>query len=72
MIKKIICYTIICDNCSKDANKGSEHVGWTEKKFAVISALDANFIENEKKHYCNDCYTYDDNDKLFIYLNKKS
>ena len=66
MVKEVIMYTVICDNCGKDSNEGSALSVWTDKDYAIDVAIDKDFIEHEGKHYCEDCYYYDDDDNLVI------
>lgn len=67
MIKEITVYTVICDRCGKDSNDNGEHVGWVGKQNAIDIAIDYNyFIDVDGKHYCDDCYYYDDEDNLII------
>lgn len=66
MIKEVEMYTVICDNCGVDSNKGSEYIGWNDKGFAVDCALDDDWHKEDDKHYCKDCYSFDDEDNLII------
>ena len=67
MIKEITVYTVICDRCGKDSNSGEEHCGWSDKDIAFDIAVDyADFIEIDRKHYCSNCYFYDDDDNIIV------
>ena len=66
MVKEVTMYTVICDNCGKDSNGGSEISGWDNKDYAIDVAMDSDFIEHEDKHICDTCYYYDDDDNLVI------
>jgi hypothetical protein len=47
MVKEVTMYTVICDNCGKDSNGGSEISGWDNKDYAIDVAMDSDFIEHE-------------------------
>jgi len=68
MIKEIIMFTVICDNCGKDANNGNEVVAWCDKDTAIELASDSGWIDldNPDKNYCSECWNYDANDNLII------
>lgn len=59
-------YTVICDNCGHDSNENGEYSGWSDSSYAVDVAKDCEFEEIDDKHYCPNCYEYDDDDKLII------
>jgi len=64
MIKEVIMYTVICDNCGVDANKDTEYSCWNDKGSAWDVAMDSDWTEHEGKHYCPDCFSYDDDDNI--------
>ncbi len=66
MIKEVIMYTVVCDNCGKDHNKNEEIAAWNDKNYAQECAMNSNWLKEEDKHYCTDCYSYGDNDELII------
>jgi predicted acetyltransferase len=66
MIKKVDCFTVVCDLCGKDAFEGDEINGWNDESFAESYAEDEDFKTDGDKHYCPDCYHYDDDDNLVI------
>ena len=67
MIKEITMYTVICDNCGRNSGDDSDYSCWGTPGDAFdIASEESNYIENEGKHYCPDCHTYDDNDNLVI------
>lgn len=66
MIKEVIMYTIVCDNCGKDVNKDAEYSAWNDKNYAEEVAMESDWIKENDKHYCPDCFTYDDEDSLLI------
>lgn len=66
MIKEVIVFTVVCDNCGKDSSDGCEHLGWDDENYALDCAMNADFIENNHSHYCPDCASYDDDDNFII------
>jgi len=66
MIKEIAVYTIICDCCGKNSSDESGYCGWNNIEHAWDCAVEDNWAKNEDKHYCPDCYHYDDNNNLVI------
>lgn len=69
MVKPVIMYTVICDNCGVDSNKDSDVSCWSEKSYSVDCAIDDGWIEDDsddEKHYCKHCYEYDEQDNLII------
>lgn len=66
MIKEVIMYTVICDNCQKDVNENQEYSCYNDEMNANDIAMESNWIKCGDKHYCADCYEYDDNDELSI------
>ncbi len=59
-------YTIVCDNCKKISTDQFDICGWNDKDYALECAKDDNWIECEDKHYCPDCYHFDDEDNVVI------
>ena len=72
MIQKVTMYTVICDNCGKDSNADSDFSCWNDMGWAQEEALESDWIKEEDKHYCPDCYEYDDDDNLVIKQNANS
>lgn len=66
MVKEIICYTVICDRCGKDSAAEDEYCGYNDESYSLDCAADSGFVEQGSKHYCPDCYFYDDDDNLVI------
>jgi hypothetical protein len=66
MIKTIEMYTVICDGCGKDVCGGKEYSAWGDVFAVEDIAQKCDWIKHEDKHYCTDCYEYDDNDELEI------
>jgi hypothetical protein len=59
-------FTVICDNCGKDSSDGSDYSGWSDKDYAVEQAEESGFQTVDDKHYCIDCWEYNDDDELII------
>ena len=59
-------YTVLCDSCNKDANENSEISAWNDKDYAVDVTLDQEWKIIGKKHYCPNCWTYDENDEIVM------
>lgn len=66
MIKEVKMYTVICDNCGKDSNEGTEYSCWVDESQAEEVATNSDWLKEEDKHYCPDCYFYDDGDNLIL------
>lgn len=66
MIKELVLYTVVCDNCGDDINKDADYCAWNDKQFTQEMADEAGWIKEDDKHYCPDCFSYDDDDNLVI------
>jgi hypothetical protein len=66
MIQEVKMYTVICDCCGKDVNKDAEYSCWSDEEFAEDIAMESDWLKEEDKHYCPDCFSYDDEDNLVI------
>lgn len=66
MIQEVKMFTVICDNCKKDANESSEYSCWGEANIAEEMAMNSDWTKEEDKHYCRNCVSYDDNDNLIL------
>jgi hypothetical protein len=69
-IKKVEMFTVICDNCGKSADEGSEYSCWNEDTFAEVIAMESGWLAENDLHYCPDCFDYDDEDNLVIKTQK--
>lgn len=61
MIKKIDMYACVCDRCGKiyeDEDMG--YIAWVDGGQAFESASENGWTEIGGKHYCPDCYEYDE------------
>lgn len=59
-------YTLICDGCGADICKGDEFAGWSDPDIIMEYHEGKDWIEQEGKHYCADCWEWDadENDKI--------
>lgn len=72
MIKEEKMFTIICDGCGRDVCEGTEFSAWNDAGYVQDEAKEENWINEDDKHYCPDCYEYDDDDNLFVKLKKET
>ena len=72
MIKELTMFTVICDGCGKDVNKDADYSCWDDKLYAQDIAMEADWVTVCGKHYCTDCYYYDEDDKLIIQAKGRS
>lgn len=70
MISKVEMFTVICDNCKKDQGSESEYSCWNDKGAALDEAFEADWIEEDGKHYCRECYKIDDDDNVVINIER--
>jgi len=66
MLQKVEMYTVVCDNCQKDIGTEDEYSCWNDDSYAETNAMESDWQKEEKKHYCPECYSYDDNDNLVL------
>ena len=59
MIKQVIYYDIICDRCGKSLSKES-NTCYPDTDTAEITAIFRDWLAIGYKHYCPECYEYDD------------
>lgn len=67
-IKKVEMFTVICDNCKKSADDGSDYSCWNDENYAKEVSMEAQYIDENGNHYCPNCYSYDEDDKLILKL----
>jgi hypothetical protein len=72
MIKKVEMYTVICDNCGKDSNADSEYSCWGDDLYAEEVAMEFDWQKEDEKHYCTDCFEFDEDDNLIIKIKGSS
>ena len=68
MIKPVTMYSVICDRCGK-IYRDDSIIAWSDEGTAKEQALESEWVEIEDKHYCPDCYEFDE--KLDEYVPKK-
>lgn len=66
MIKEVKMYTVVCDNCGRDVNENADYSCYNDKVFAQDVAMESDWLKEGDKHYCPNCYTYDDEDNLVV------
>jgi len=67
MIITEVFYGIACNRCGEICDDG-EHSFWNDESGAEENAMNYDWIEEKGKHYCLNCYEYDeDADKNIIY-----
>ena len=59
-------YTVICDNCGKDAGENSEYSCWSDCELAKEQAMEGEWIEKDDFDYCPNCYELDETDEYVI------
>ena len=70
MIKPVTMYSIVCDRCGKTfIDEFNGIVAWLDEGTAKEQAMESEWIEIADKHYCPDCYEFDD--ELDEYVPKK-
>lgn len=66
MIEEVKMYTVVCDNCGKDNGCDSDFSCWNDESAAWEQASECGWTKEKDKHYCQDCWSYDDNDNVII------
>jgi hypothetical protein len=66
MIKEFKCYSAVCDNCKTDIHKDHDVSGYDDLGYIHEVMNDGNWKEINDKHYCDDCWYYDDEDNILI------
>lgn len=61
MIKHTCMYSIVCDICRKRLESKDGVYATEDRDIIVEYALESNWITIGSKHYCPDCYVYDEN-----------
>ncbi len=59
MIVREIFYGVRCNRCKEQFDDG-EHSFWSDEDGAVENAMESEWIEKKGKHYCPNCYDYDE------------
>ena len=58
MIISEIFYGIKCNRCNETC--GEEHAFWCDEESAIENAMESEWIEEKGKHYCPNCYEFDE------------
>lgn len=66
MIKEVKMYQVVCDRCGRFLEDAAV---WDYKNRAIAYAINSRWTEIGDKHYCPDCYEFDD--ELDEYVPKK-
>ena len=66
MIQEVKMYTVVCDNCGEDIGASSDYSCWNDEVYAWENADESDWIKLNEKHYCPNCWAYDDNDNIII------
>ena len=66
MILKVEMFTVRCDNCGKLSGDDAEYSCWNDESTALDMASESDWIIEDDKHYCPDCYSYNDEDELTL------
>ena len=66
MLKEVKMFTIVCDGCGEDVNDDTDYSCWNDENYVEDIRHEAGWEKVNDKHYCNDCFKYDDNDELII------
>ena len=70
MIKPVTMYSVVCDRCGKTfIDEFNGIVAWLDEGTAKEQAMQSEWAEIGDKHYCPDCYEFDD--ELDEYVPKK-
>lgn len=72
MIQEVKMYTIVCDGCGCDVNEDSGYAGWNDEEYVDDIRQEAGWEKVDDKHYCTDCFEYDDDDQLVIFEKKEN
>jgi hypothetical protein len=70
MLKEVKMFTIVCDNCGKDVNDGTDYSGWNDVGYLEEIAFDCDFRKKDDNHYCDKCYEYDEDFEIIIKTKK--
>jgi hypothetical protein len=66
MISKVECVLLTCDNCQEVFENYNGFSVFPLKTDVEEQAMDSEWIKEGEKHYCDKCYSYDDEDNLIL------
>jgi hypothetical protein len=70
MIKELIMYTILCDNCTVDVMTNHEFSGLGDIDDVKDVCNDSGWHREGDKHYCNNCFSHDEDGNVIIHNGK--
>ena len=59
MRKRVTMYQMVCDRCGYVLEVGDINA-FADKDYALDCAMDDEWVEVKRKHYCPKCYSFDD------------
>ena len=59
-------YAIQCDNCKVIAEAEDDITFWSDQTSSHDNAEESDWYIDGEKHYCPDCYSFDDDDNLVV------
>lgn len=59
MRKRVTMYQMVCDRCGYILEVGDINA-FADKDYALDCAMDDEWVEVKRKHYCPKCYSFDD------------
>jgi hypothetical protein len=71
MIYPVTMYAARCDGCGKEVRLMGEYAAFAEKECVEDDLRDSEYKFDGDKHYCSDCWSYDDNDNLIFKQQKQ-
>ena len=72
MIKPVTMYSVVCDRCGKQfVDDFNGIVAWLDEGTAKEQAMESEWEEIGDKHYCQDCYEFDDELNKYVPKKKK-
>lgn len=60
-----------CDNCGKEANLMGEYAALVDKETVLEDLIMSDYHVDGDKHYCPDCWSFDDEDNIVLKPVKK-
>ena len=59
-------YAVQCDNCKVIAEDDDDTAFWSDRGYCIDNAEESDWYIDGEKHYCPDCYSFDDDDNLVV------
>lgn len=66
MIYPVTMYAAKCDNCGEEVRLMGEYAALAEKDCVRDELMESGYHEDGDKHYCPDCWSYDDEDNIVL------